>query len=117
MRKLFVGLALAVIVAAVAVVAMPTQQASALELDLDCTLGPVVDKVGTVNCKLNVTDLPQGIPDFSLQIDATYNDRDNSGDPSPGDRLKCIHIFGVTPVGTIDRTFCRPGVPPPISPP
>ena len=118
MRKLIAALFLTAIVAAIAGLAVTTERAEALSIDLDCTPGPVVDGVGTVKCTLNVTDLPPPLQDFTLQIEATYNDRDNSGHPSHGDRLKCIHVSGSLPGGgTIDRTFCRPGVPPPISPP
>ena len=121
MRKLIALLILATIVVGAAGLAVPTEQASAQELDLDCTstldpTGPGTK--GEITCTLTVTDLPEPLSDFTLTLIVSYVDVDGDG-PTPGDQLQCITVSGTTQGGPIDVTFCRPGVPEPpdLSPP
>lgn len=118
MQKLTAWLFLAAIVAAVAAFAVSTERAEAVDMELDCTAGAVVDGLGTVHCTLTVTDLPDPLDDFSLKLEASYNDLDGSGDPSPGDQLKCIRVTGTTAGNPINVDHCRPDIEPPdLSPP
>lgn len=112
MVRLAGWLFLAALIVGVAGLAVTTERASAQTVDLACVPGEVVAGVGTVTCALTVTDLPPPLSDFTLTLVATYNDVDDSGDPSPGDRVKCIDVTGTLPSGSpIEVSFCRPEVP------
>ncbi len=104
MKTLITGLFLAVVIVGIGGLAA-TDQASAQEMNIDCTVGEVVDGVGSVSCTLVVSDLPDPLTDFTLTLDATYNDVDGDGAPSAGDQFKCITVSGDSIPA---QTFCRP---------
>lgn len=113
MRKLIVWLFLAAVVVGIAGLAGPTEQASAVELELDCqqTVDPTgAGTKGEVTCTLTVTDLPAPLNDFTLTLVATYVDVDGDRQPSPGDQLQCITV---TWQGNVLVDFCRPSLPTP----
>ena len=105
MKRIIAWLFLAVIIAGIGGLAATTDSASAQELNIECTSGDVVDGVGSVSCTLTISDLPDPLTDFTLTLEATYNDVDGDGAPSPGDQFKCITISGDTIPTT---SFCRP---------
>lgn len=105
MMRIAAWLFLIGIIAGIGGLAATTDSASAAELNIDCTSGDVVDGVGTVSCTLTVADLPDPLTDFTLTLEATYNDVDGDGAPSPGDQFKCITVSGDTIPTT---SFCRP---------
>lgn len=119
MTRIMPWLFLVAIVLGITGFAVASERANAQEapsFDLDCVAGDVVDGQGTVTCTLSVTGLPQGLPDLTLTIDASYADVDGSGDPSPGDQLKCFTV--TTPDGTVTANLgpCADQSDPPAPP-
>ena len=114
MKRLITGLFLAVIIAGIGGFAATTERASAQEIAIDCTVGEVVDGVGSVSCTLTISDLPDPLGDFTLTLDFTYNDLDGDGAPSAGDQFKCVTFSGSS---FPEQTICRPDTPPIPTPP